>query len=415
MTRAVSRCSWLRAFTAVAVLMTGGAGSAAFAQEMPKTLAQAVEMEQADQLPITDFYSTPPDLSATKPGDLLRKEPFAGYSLPKGARAVRILYHSLNATGEDVATSGVVLIPSGLPPPKGWPIIAWAHGTSGVARLCAPSAMKDVYYGEEGLMPMVAAGFAVVASDYHGLGTDGAHQYVNKVAQARDVLYSIPAARAAVPSLGSKWGVDGHSQGGLAAWGVAEAEHDLNDPRYLGAVSVAGVAREVDFFTHLSNTPGVGFYLAFMAAGIHARYPEFNPRVLLSDRVLEHYADVTTKGCFYYGYATYAAAPSGTLLRPNWQKSVWVHRFFEGNTVGKKPIGGPLFVIAGEADQTVPISGVRAAVKQLCGAKQSVTFLSYPGLDHDPTMDKSTPAQLEWIRSRFAGQPATSNCPAGAT
>jgi pimeloyl-ACP methyl ester carboxylesterase len=380
------------------------------AQEMPKTLVEAAAMEQADRLPITDFYSTPMNLAATQPGDLLRKEAFAGYSLPKGATAVRILYHSVDAIGQDVATSGVVLIPGGTPGPKGWPVIAWAHGTSGVARLCAPSAMKDVYYGDEGLMPMVAAGFAVVATDYHGLGTKGPHQYVNKLAQAHDVVYSIPAARAAVRSLGSKWVVDGHSQGGLAAWGVAEAEHDLKDPNYLGAVSVAGVAREVDFFSHLSNTPGVGFYLAFMAAGIHARYPEFEPHDLLSDSVLEHYTDVTTKGCFYYGYATYAAVPSGTLLRPTWEKSVWIHRFFEGNTVANAPIGGPLFVIAGETDQTVPIAGVRAAVKQMCAAKQLVTFRSYPGLDHDPTMENSTPDQLEWIRSRFAGKPATSNC-----
>jgi pimeloyl-ACP methyl ester carboxylesterase len=385
------------------------------AQEMPKTLAGAVAMEQADRLPLTDFYSTPQNLSASKPGDLLRKEPFAGYTLPKGATAVRILYHSLDATAHDVATSGVVLIPAGTPPSTGWPVIAWAHGTSGVARLCAPSAMKDVYYGDEGLMPMVAAGFAVVATDYHGLGTEGPHQYVSKVAQALDVIYSIPAAHAAVRSLGSKWVADGHSQGGLAAWGVAEAEYLLKDPEYLGAVSVAGVAREVDFFSHLSNTPGVGFYLAFMAAGIHARYPEFNPRDLVSDSVLEHYSDVTTKGCFYYGYATYAAAPSGTLLRPKWDSSVWIHRFFEGNAVANAPIGGPLFVIAGEADQTVPIAGVRAAVKQMCSAKQPVTFRSYPGLDHDPTMEKSTPDQLEWIRARFAGKPVTSNCANGGS
>jgi pimeloyl-ACP methyl ester carboxylesterase len=383
----------------------------AHAQEMPKTLVEAAGMEQADRLPITDFYSTPLNLSAGKPGDLLRQESFTGYSLPKGATAVRILYHSLDATGQDVATSGVVLIPAGSPGPKGWPVIAWAHGTSGVARLCAPSAMKDVYYGDEGLMPMVAAGFAVVATDYHGLGTDGPHQYVNKVAQARDVIYSIPAARAAVHTLGSKWVADGHSQGGLAAWGVAEAEHDLNDPQYLGAVSVAGVARESDFFGHLDSTSGVGFYLAFMAAGIQARYPEFNPHDLLSDVVLEHYTDVTTKGCFYYGYAMYAAAPAGSLLRPKWEKNKWIHRFFAGNAVGAAPIGGPLLVIAGEADQTVPIEAVRAAVKQLCTAKQSVTFRSYPGLDHDPTMEKSTPDQLEWIRSRFAGKPFASNCP----
>src|SRR5258706_12919197 len=101
-----------------------------------------------------------------------------------------------------------------------------------------------------------------------------------------------------------------------------------------------------------------------MAAGIHARYPEFNPHDLLSDSVLEHYANVTTQGCFYYGYATYAAAPSGTLLRPQWEKSVWIHRFFEGNAVGKAPIGGPLFVLAREAGQTVPIEGGGAPGKR---------------------------------------------------
>ncbi len=403
----------MRTTLLIALALTAGA-PAVLAQQMPKTVAEATAMEQADRLPIGDFYSTPANLAATKPGALLRKESFTGYTLPKGATAVRIIYHSLDATGGDVATSAAVLIPAGTPPPQGWPVIAWAHGTSGVARLCAPSAMKDVYYGDEGLMPMVAAGFAVVATDYHGLGTEGSHQYVNKTAQARDVVYSIPAARAAVPSLGAKWVTDGHSQGGLAAFGVAEAEHDLKDPNYLGAVSVAGVAREGDFFSHLSNTAGVGFYLAFMAAGMHARYPEFQPHDLLSDGLMAHYPDVTTKGCFYYGYATYAAVPTGTLLRANWDKSPWVHRFFEGNAVGNAPIGGPLFVIAGEADQTVPISGVRAAVKQLCDAKQPVTFRSYPGLDHDPTMETSTPDQLEWIRARFAGKPAGSNCPAGA-
>lgn len=397
----------------LSLLLLASTTGGALAQEMPNTVADAVKLEKADRLPLTDFYATPATLTATKPGDLLLREAFSGYSLPKGATAVRILYHSLNATGEDVATSGVVLIPAGKPPAGGWPVIAWAHGTSGVAPLCAPSAMKDVYYGAEGLMPMVSAGFAVVASDYHGLGTEGPHQYVNKTAQAHDVIYSVPAAHAAVKSLGAQWVVDGHSQGGLAAWGVAEAEHDLKDPNYLGAVSVAGVAREADFFSHLGATPGVGFYLAFMAAGIHARFPEFEPRTLLSDGVLAHYADVTTKGCFYYGYATYAALPTGTLLRAGWQESPWIHRFFEGNALANLPIGGPLLVVAGEADQTVPIEAVRAAVRKMCADGQPVTFRSYPGLDHDPTMYQSTPDQLHWIRERFAGKPAGSTCPLG--
>ncbi|MGO9328314.1 MAG: hypothetical protein ACLQJ0_09365 [Steroidobacteraceae bacterium] len=139
---------------------------------MPKSLGDAIRMERADALPRTAFYATPA-LTSSKPGDLLRQEAGGGYAVPSGATAVRILYHSLSADGTDVATSGVVLIPAGKAPQGGWPIIAWAHGTSGVARQCAPSLQKDMEYGEEGLMPMVRAGFAVVATDYHGLGTQG--------------------------------------------------------------------------------------------------------------------------------------------------------------------------------------------------------------------------------------------------
>jgi len=383
----------------------------AHAQEMPKSVPEAIAMEQSNRLPLTNFYDAPGDLSASKPGALLKKESFKGYKLPQNASAVRILYHSLDASGHDVATSGVVLIPAGKPPAEGWPVIAWAHGTSGVARLCAPSAMKDVYYGDEGLMPMVKGGFAVVATDYHGLGTIGPHQYANKIAQARDVIYSIPAARAAVPALGRRWVVDGHSQGGLAAWSVAELQHDLKDPDYLGAVSVAGVARGIEFFNHLGATPGVGFYLALMAAGIQASFPDFDPRALVSDEVMAHYGEVTTKGCYLVAYATYAGTPSGKLLRPGWEQSPQVKQFFANLALARSPIGGPMLVIGGEGDQTVPIDGVRDAVGRLCAMKQPVTFRSYPKLDHDPVMFESTAFQLDWIRERFAGKPAASNCP----
>ena len=171
---------------------------AACTSTTPTAVTEARDLEQADALPLTAFYDAPP-LTGSEPGDLLRQESGTGYDLPEGVSAVRILYHSLDAAGRDVATSGVVLIPAGTAPKKGWPVIAWAHGTSGVARMCAPSAMKDVYYGDEGLFPMVEAGYAVVATDYHGLGTVGPHQYSNRTAQVNDVIHSVPAAREAVP------------------------------------------------------------------------------------------------------------------------------------------------------------------------------------------------------------------------
>ena len=110
--------------------------------------------------------------------------------------------------------------------------------------------MKDVEYGSEGLMPMVAAGFAVIATDYAGLGTPGLHQYDDKIPQARDVAYSVPAAHAAVPSLGRPWVAIGHSQGGVAVWGVAELEQEVRDPDYRGAISVAGDMSYEGFEAH---------------------------------------------------------------------------------------------------------------------------------------------------------------------
>jgi len=390
--------------------MLGCLPAAADLPALPSSLADAVRTERADALPRTAFYDTP-SLAGTKPGDLLRKEAFSGYQVPTGATAVRILYHSLSASGADVATSGVVLIPSGKPPAGGWPVIAWAHGTSGVARMCAPSLEKDVWYGEEGLMPMVRAGFAVVATDYHGLGTVGPHEYVTKLAQGHDVIYSIPAARAAVPALGRRWVVVGHSQGGVAAWGVAEMEASLKDPDYLGAVSVSGAAELRSILEGLGEPDSSAtYYLAYMAYAIHAQSPDFKPSQMLDGIALQRYESVTTKGCWNYAYASFLDRKGGKVLKPDWEQHDAVKKFFHGDELGSSPIGGPLLVITGEADETEPFPLVKRTVNKACDNGVALTFRSYPGLDHDPTMDKSTPDQLDWIKDRFAGEPASSNC-----
>ena len=377
---------------------------------LPHSLAEAIEMERADALPRTAFYDAPA-LATTKPGDLLRQEPFRGYAVPTGAGAVRILYHSLNADGRDVATSGVVLIPAGHPPAGGWPVIVWAHGTSGVARMCAPSLQKDMEYGEEGLMPMVRAGFAVVATDYHGLGTEGPHEYINKTAQARDVIYSVPAARAAVPGLGRRFVVIGHSQGGITAWSVAEMQATLKDPDYLGAISVSGAAEPKAILEQMGE-PGssAAFYLVYMAYAIHARSPDFQPSDMLVGKALERYPDVTTKGCWLYAYASFLSDREEKVLKPGWDRTAAAQQFFTANQLGSAPVRGPLLVLSGEADETVPLALVKTVVKKACGNGIALSFHSYPGLDHDPTMEKSTPDQLAWVRDRFAGKPFASNC-----
>jgi len=181
---------------------------------------------------------------------------------------------------------------------------------------------------------MVAAGFAVVATDYAGLGTPGPHQYDNKVPQANDVVYSIPAAHAAVEHLGQKWVAIGHSQGGIAVWGVAELEARLQDPDYAGAISVAGDMNYEAYEAHDAQTfdPVTDLYWPFTAFGIKASYPAFDVARMLTPRVLSRYRDVTTKGCWYYAYASLKEIGRHRAVKQDWEKAPEVSRYNEART-----------------------------------------------------------------------------------
>jgi len=379
----------------------------------PASPAQALAMEAKDALPLTGFYEPPKPLPRAAAGTLIRSEAFTGYDLPAGAAAVRILYHSRSLNGADVAVSGVVLIPAGTPPPGGWPVIAWAHGTTGVARMCAPSLMKDLAYGEEGLMPMVAAGFAVVATDYAGLGAPGSHAYLNKIPQASDVIDSIPAARQAMRGLGPKWVAIGHSEGGIAVWGVAEREAQLQDPTYVGGVSVAGY---MDFKSwpadEITADPDAAYYWVLEAFGIKASYPSFDIARMLTPAALDVYQDVTTKGCYDYGHAVLRALGPRIPAHADWARAPEVRNYLRDSQSGEKPIHAPLLVVAGDDDRTVAIDSIVASVKGACSRGLAIELRRRAGLDHDPLMEKTTPELLDWARDRLAGKSWFSNCAA---
>lgn len=379
---------------------------------LPKSRAEALAMEAQDALPLTRFYDPPQAPGSQAPGILIRSEDFSGYSLPAGAHATRILYVSRALNGNAVAASGVVLIPAGTAPREGWPVIAWAHGTSGVARQCSPSLMKDREYGEEGLMPMVRAGFAVVATDYAGLGTPGPHAYDNKIPQANDVVYSIPAAHAAVSSLGSRWVVIGHSQGGVAVWGVAELEAKLNDPTYAGGISIAGDMGYEIFEAHDAVTFDTitSLYWPLTAFGVKASYPTADVSRILTPVMQQRYADMTTKGCWYYDYATAAEIGHQRAARPGWDRVPELRRYNEDSSSANKPIKGPLLVLAGDDDRSVNFGNIQTGVAQACRNGLPIEFVHRPGLDHDPLMEKTIDLQLEWTRDRLQAKPWKGNC-----
>jgi len=385
----------------VSLLLSELAGNPEFAQAQAATPAKGFRPPAT--LPLTSFYDTLHLLPPGKPGELIRSEPIDQYNLPLELSALRILYHSGTANGEDVAVSAVVMVPDGKPPAGGWPVIAWAHEFRGAARQCAPSLMKNLGAGP--ILAMYAnLGYAVVATDYSGLGADSGKPVLDMQSNALDVMYSVWAARAAVPQIGPKWIAVGPFLGGLAA--VAVAESDVHDPNYLGSVVTSGLADAQQAYQHFVQEPSSSNrMLLVLTSTVKVLYPEFQVSDMLKDSALPAYQHVaqTCGG---------EAEPEFTngMLKLAWENNRFVKEFFSRNTPGQKPAHGPLLVISGEADPVIPGEMSAKTVARMCKQGDRILFLKYPNLDASGVMGASVADQLSWIKARFAGDVAPGNC-----
>ncbi|HYK90546.1 MAG TPA: lipase, partial [Acidobacteriota bacterium] len=286
----------------------------------------------------------PHPLPSGKPGEVIRSESIDEYHLPFEVSALRILYHSRTANGEDVPVSAVVLVPEGKPPASGWPVIAWAHEFRGTARQCAPSLMRNL--GAGALLAMYAnLGYAVVATDYSGLGADSGNPVLDMQSNAFDVIYSVPAARAAAAQLGPKWIALGPFQGGLAA--VAVAETELNDPNYLGSIAASGVGDAQQLYLDLARGSSNRILLV-LAHTVKVLYPQFQVNDMLKTEALPAYQRVmqTCGG---------EAEPPFTneMVKPGWENNQFIKQFFSRNIPGEKPAHGPLLVISGQGNAAI--------------------------------------------------------------
>ena len=389
------------------------AGVAAVFAPLP-AIAESVQGQTESQtdrhhfrgfLPLTNFYSTPDPLPPGPPGKLIRVAEFDEYQLPEGVSAFRILYHSRSASGTDVAASGVVLTPDQAPPAGGWPVIAWAHGFTGIARHCAPSLMRNLNEGPF-LSMYVKLGYAVVATDYVGLGTNFRNASVDMQSDAADVIYSITAARAAVPQLGRKWVAMGESAGGLAALAVAELEGDIRDPDYLGSIAISGIADAKEFY-ELSASGRSPAQLVVLAYEIQTLYPQFQENQMLTEKALALYPQVE-KAC---GMAsTDSETTAAQVLKPGWQGNGAVEHFFARNTIGQKPSYRPLLLVSSDADPAVRMGMTARVVSRLCRQNDAVQFHDFQRSEFASVLGDSVRDQLTWIQARFAGRPASSNC-----
>lgn len=358
-------------------------------------------LETPSALPLTGFYNSPNPLPLGKPGELIRTEATTQYSLPYELSAIRILYHSRTVSGADVPVSAVVLIPYGKAPSGGWPVIAWAHEFKGSARRCAPSLIRNLGVGP--ILGMYAnLGYAVVATDYAGLGVNSGTPITDMRSNALDVINSVSAARAAVKEIGSRWIAVGPFEGALAA--VAVAEDETKDPNYLGSIATSGLADAQEVFERLALRSSN--QMLALALTIKALHPEFPIASVLTDKATPA-LERMTKTC---GGDTDPGFNSA-MLKTGWENDPLVKEFFAKNTAAERPARGPLLVISGETDSVVPADMTARTVSRMCKQGDRVLFLKYRDLDSSGVVGASASDQISWIKARFAGYTPPSNCP----
>lgn len=379
----------LAGFFAVTLAILGGV----VASTQLRVLGDALERPGVDA-----FYAQPGDEAAGAPGTIIRTDPLLG--APLAARGWRIMYSSTDLNGEPVVVTGVLVTPLAPPPPGGRTIVSWGHPTTGAAQDCAPSYAFDPYLMIEGLRALLDRGYAVVATDYLGMGTQGQDSYLVGATEGNNVLDAARAAREVLGAGASDrvvlWG---HSQGGQAALFAAERQ-----PRYapeldIRAVAVAAPAADLTELmrSHLDDISGVtiGSY-AFTAfsevydvpiadiltpAALEV-VPSMNRMCLLANIPALHRMGDPLIGDFTVSDPT-TTEPWATLLAEN--------------SAGSVAFDAPLFIAQGLDDQLVVPDDTRRFAEKEAALGIDVTYQEIPFADHGSVAYLAVPGLLGWL------------------
>ncbi|KAL7893549.1 Alpha/Beta hydrolase protein [Trichoderma sp. SZMC 28014] len=405
----------------------------AFCQGLAQTAVTFERSQFAD--PDRTFYKVPSNFSRKlAPGTILAVEHatnLSSYLVPGSLSMSRIIYTSTNLNGTIQPTSAYILWPYSTPSRSGFSAVAWAHGTSGNFAPCAPSNYRTLQY--EFMMPFALAmqGIAVIAPDYVGLGIgslpDGTpipHEYTAAPAQANDLANAVIAARSAFPenlAANGPFVVAGHSQGGGVSWAYAEREAKHPIPGYRGTLAIAPGLRSITWLKAA---------LAEFAAG--ALSPSYDVLITLQNKLVEgvtavypayNYSGLTTasydvwkngvekvQGCLATDtYVQTTLLQNGNLTigelgRPDWPEDPTVQEFRNRTDIGGRQFAGPLLVLVGEIDSTIPYELIEEVVDETCklARNEELHYMKFGQMNHFPLIQASQHVWMDWIKDRLS-------------
>lgn len=347
-------------------------------------------------------------------GDLITSVPLdPALSVTGAAKAFRILYATPDQHNRPAVSTAAVFVPHGAPPPGGWPVIAWAHGTVGLGDDCTPSARPRSARDNEYLSHWLDQGYVVVGTDYVGLGTPGLMSYLNSATEAHSVVDSVRAVHQLDLPLSPKWAIVGQSQGGGAAINSAWWADRLTAGTgldYRGVVAT-GTPANIENLVIAAGPempprqvpPAAISYASYIVAALREALPEIPVDSVLTARgreladraetvcktELDHLAAGTTLNDLFVGPVSSLDGIGAAL-----------------DTFMGTPTDGydrPIFLGHGLRDTDVPPQSTQTLYQQLTDNHQDVELHIYPDQDHSGTVLASMPDSTAFLRRVMAG------------
>ncbi|HCJ6424272.1 TPA: alpha/beta fold hydrolase [Acinetobacter baumannii] len=370
----------------------------------------------SDDGPATTNPSGTPTNNIQNP--VVKVEAYTSTNLGSVAAESSILtYKMLGQSGQEVQATSLVFTPNTQPPVGGWPIVVWAHGTTGVADVCAPSKAALADSTKDLISKLLAAGYVVVAPDYEGLGTPGIHPFLNVKSEAFSITDAVVATRNYLSQrnllTSKKWVTVGHSQGGHAALGAAQyASRAQLD--YKGTVAVAPASNLgsilVDGETQVANAPidikigtyaQLDTYTALVTAGIRNTQPSFDYGQVFTSQIssiaaqAENLCSGPLYGAFYEGMSNYAKDHNGTLdgftrTQPNFMAVPLVKTFLDKDSQPLQvKVTTPIIIYQGIADPTVPKLATDLLISNATAAGTKINNYVTGNWDHGTAMSSN--------------------------
>ncbi len=320
-----------------------------------------------------------------------------------------VTYRSRSVSGDPIQVTGTIVAPNSVATePR--PVLSVAHGTTGMADMCAPSLG---YTGEDVelnalVQPLLDDGWVVVASDFEGMGGPGLHPYIVGASEAQGVFDIVRAAQTD-SSLGAEGPliVWGHSQGGHAAMHASQLWQDIAPE--LDLVGVAAGAPPSQFpllKDFLMDGPFQG-YLVMVAAAFAQAYDELSLEAIVEPEYLPLVEELEL-GCTGHIFEIFNPIPFEDLTSVDdiFADPAWNARLIENDT-NQVPNQTPVVILHGDQDEQIPAISSQILLDQICALEghDHIERILYEGHTHGSAVQAYWSDFLSWINDRIVGDP----------